>query len=81
MADDDLVAVRTFGTQIEADLARGALEAAGIESAISADDAGGTRPHLWVGGGVRLLVREEDAERAAEILKTPATRDGEVEAE
>jgi hypothetical protein len=75
MADDDLVAVRTFMNHIEADLAQSALEAAGIESAISADDAGGTRPHLWVGAGVRLLVRRADAERAGEILKTPATTD------
>ena len=73
MAEDDLVAVRTFLNHIEADLAKGALEAAGIESAISADDAGGTRPHLWVGAGVRLLVRREDVERAVEILETAAT--------
>jgi hypothetical protein len=69
---DDLVAVRTFMNHIEADLAQGALEAAGIDCVISADDAGGTRPHLWVGAGVRLMVREEDAQRAAEILNTPA---------
>jgi hypothetical protein len=81
MADDDLVSVRTFMNHIEADLARSALEAPGIESAISADDAGGTaksrigRPHLWIGAGVRLLVRRADAERADEILKTPATTD------
>ena len=73
MAADDLVAVRTFMNHIEADLAQSALEAAGIESAISADDAGGTRPHLWVGAGVRLLVRQADVERAVEILETPAT--------
>ncbi|HET9267051.1 MAG TPA: DUF2007 domain-containing protein [Vicinamibacterales bacterium] len=73
MAEDDLVTVRTFLNHIEADLAKGALEAAGIESAISADDAGGTRPHLWVGTGVRLLVRQEDVERAVEILESPAT--------
>jgi len=73
MAADDLVAVRTFMNHIEADLAQGALEAAGIESVISADDAGGTRPHLWVGAGVRLLVRKADVEPAVEILGTPAT--------
>ena len=73
MAEDDLVAVRTFLNHIEADLAKGALEAAGIESAISADDAGGTRPRLWVGAGLRLLVRQEDVEGAVEILETPAT--------
>ena len=73
MAEDELVAVRTFMNHIDADLAKGALEAAGIDSAISADDAGGTRPHLWVGAGVRLLVRQADVERAVEILETPAT--------
>jgi hypothetical protein len=73
MAEDELVAVRTFINHIDADLAKGALEAAGFDSAISADDAGGTRPHLWVGAGVRLLVRQADVERAVEILETPAT--------
>jgi hypothetical protein len=67
MTDAALVVVGTFLNQIEADMARGALEAADIESMISADDAGGLRPHLWM-GGVRLLVRAEDAEQAAEIL-------------
>lgn len=67
MSDAQLVVVRTFLNQIDADIARGALEAAEIESMISADDAGGQRPHLWM-GGIRLLVRAEDAERAIEIL-------------
>jgi hypothetical protein len=67
MTDAALVVVGTFLNQIEADMARGALEAADIESMISADDAGGLRPHLWM-GGVRLLVRAEDAEQASEIL-------------
>ena len=67
MTDAALVVVGTFLNQIEADMARGALEAADIESMISADDAGGLRPHLWM-GGVRLLVRAEDAEQATEIL-------------
>ena len=58
MADDELVVVGTFLNQIEADIAQGALEAANIESMVSADDA----------GGVRLLVRAEDAEEATRIL-------------
>ncbi len=68
---DDLVVLRTFLNHIEADLAESALEAAGIHCAISADDAGGMRPSLWVGGGVRLLVRQEDVARASEILQEP----------
>jgi hypothetical protein len=67
MADEELVVVGTFLNQIEADIAQGALEAANIESMISADDAGGVRPHLWM-SGVRLLVRAEDAEEATRIL-------------
>ena len=68
MNESELVVVGTFLTQIEADLAQGALESADIESMISADDAGGQRPHMWM-GGIRLLVRAEDAEQATEILK------------
>ena len=56
MSHTELVVVGTFLNQIEAEMAKGALEAAEIESMISADDAGGLRPHLWM-GGVRLLVR------------------------
>ena len=65
--DGGLVVIRTFLNKIDAELAHGALEAAHIESMIQADDAGGTRPGLWM-GGVRLLVRAEDAERANEAL-------------
>ena len=67
MTDSDLVVVSTFLNEIDAEIARSALEAAEIESMVSADDAGGVRPHLWM-GGVRLLVRAEDAEKASEIL-------------
>jgi hypothetical protein len=67
MSDTELVVVGTFLNQIEAEMARGALEAAEIESMVSADDAGGLRPHLWM-GGVRLLVRAEDVEQAEKIL-------------
>jgi Putative prokaryotic signal transducing protein len=67
LLDTELVVVSTFLNHIDAELAQSALEAAEIESMVSADDAGGVRPHLWM-GGVRLLVRAEDAEKASEIL-------------
>ena len=70
MSDRNLVVVRTFGNRFEADLAKSALDAADLESLIRADDAGGTRPGMWAGNGVDLLVRAEDEERAAEILST-----------
>jgi hypothetical protein len=69
MSDSELVIVRTFHDRIEADLAQSALEAAGIESMIRGDDAGGTQPGLWASEGVDVLVREEDATAAREILE------------
>ena len=73
MPSYELVVLRTFGNHIEADLARSALEAAGIESMVRADDAGGTRPSLWVGSGVQLMVRAEDEQWAAEVLSGSAS--------
>jgi hypothetical protein len=67
MNDAELVVVATFLNRIDAELAQGALEAADIKAIVSADDAGGLRPGLWL-GGVRLLVRAEDAEEAGAIL-------------
>ena len=72
MTDSELVVVRTFGTHIEADLAKSALDAAGIEVFVRADDAGGERPHLWTSQGVEVVVRAEDAAEAREILDVTA---------
>lgn len=55
-------------------MAKSALEAAGIDSMIQADAAGGMRPHLaWAGGGFKVLVREEDTTAAHDVLEPPAT--------
>jgi hypothetical protein len=67
--DDALRVIRTFVNNFDAEIARSALEAAGIDAMIRSDDCGGTRPHLWM-GGVELLVREEDAAQADEVLGT-----------
>ena len=69
MTDAQLVVVGTYLNKIDAEIARGALEAADIESVVSADDAGGLRPTLWM-SGVRLLVRSKDAEQAHKILSS-----------
>ena len=62
-----MVVIRTFLNHLDADLAKSALEAAGITSMIRADDCGGVRPHLWM-GGVELLVDEMDQAQAEEVL-------------
>jgi len=68
---NELRVIRTFVNNFDAELARTALEAAGIDSMIRADDCGGVRPHLWM-GGIELLVRDEDTARAEEVLGTEA---------
>jgi len=73
MRDAELVVVDSFSSQPEADMARSALESAGIDAIIQADTAGGMRPHLaWSGGGFQVLVREEDAADARQVIEPPA---------
>ena len=69
MQDAKLVVVQSCATQIEAELAKGALESAGIQAMIQADTAGRMREHLaWSGAGFKILVREEDATVARDVL-------------
>jgi hypothetical protein len=73
MEHANLVVVRAYGDRLEAELARGSLEASGIPAMIQGDTAGGMREHLaWSGAGFKILVREEDATAAREVLTTPA---------
>ena len=62
-----MVVIRTFLNNVDAELAKSALEAADINAVIRADDCGGVRPHLWM-GGVELLVEEADKAQAEEVL-------------
>ena len=66
MTGRPLVTVGAFPSRGDAELAQGALAAAGIPSVVEADDAGGAYPFLT--GGARLLVAEADAEDAAAVL-------------
>jgi len=69
MHESKLVVVQSCNNQIEAELAKGALESAGIDAMIQADTAGRMREHLaWSGAGFKILVREEDAPAARKIL-------------
>jgi hypothetical protein len=73
MGDSELVVVHAFGNRQEADLATGALAAAGIEAIVQADSGGGMQPSIaWAGVGVQVIVRAEDAEAARAILEVPA---------
>ena len=62
-----LIEIRSFATRSEAEVAQGALAAAGIESFVSSDDAGGAYP-FPLPGSASLLVEEAHAAAAEEIL-------------
>ena len=75
MIGANLVVVEAFSSGAEAELAKGALTAAGIEAMVQSDSVGGMRPHVaWASGGYKLLVREEDAAAAREVLE-PGSQD------
>jgi len=72
MNPPEFVVFRTFLNHFDADMAKMALEACGIECFIRSDDCGGMRPHFWM-SGVELLLHVDDAARAEEVLGNEAT--------
>jgi hypothetical protein len=65
MTADELIAVETFRSTADAEIAQGVLDEVGIESMIRSDNAGGMYPAI---DAAVLLVRAEDAERAQDAL-------------
>lgn len=69
----DLVEAGRFGSVFEARTACAVLESAGIDATLVTDNAGGALPSLsQLSGGVRILVRAEDAAEATGILTSDA---------
>ena len=66
MKTSELVSVSTFRSTTDAQIAKGILDEAGIESLIRSDNAGGMYPAM---DGANLLVRAEDVARASEALR------------
>jgi Putative prokaryotic signal transducing protein len=71
MKSPELITLSTFRSTADAQIAKGILDDAGIESMIRSDNAGGMYPAM---AGADLLVRAEDAERATERLKSATLR-------
>ncbi|HEV3060955.1 MAG TPA: DUF2007 domain-containing protein [Vicinamibacterales bacterium] len=67
--------VRSCAWLPEAQFLKSVLDAAGIDAMIPNEQTLGIQPLYGTAlGGVRLLVRPEDFERAAEVLDSPAVR-------
>jgi hypothetical protein len=64
----DVIILRTFANELEAELARTVLEANGIPALVLRNDAGGMYPSLTFVHGVRLVVHRDDAREAIAIL-------------
>ena len=69
---DDIIVLREYVNELDAQLASTILEANGIPSQVLADTAGGAYPSMALVYPVRVLVGAEDAALAAELLDTPA---------
>lgn len=82
---DTPTTIATYTTTYEAEIAKSHLEESGIDAFISKDDAGGMDPQLQLTQGVRLLVRQHEADEALYILKEmdalPARKEGNPAAE
>jgi len=65
MTASDLVVVSRFRSTADAEIGKGILDEAEIESMIRSDNAGGMYPAL---AGSELLVRAEDLDAANEAL-------------
>lgn len=73
MANQDKLVVVFAGNPVDANMAKNALEAARIESMIKDELMGTIAPFQTSPGGAgaaKVLVHEEDAERARSILRT-----------
>lgn len=66
---DGMTRVATYGSELEAEMALGRLQALGIEGCLEMDNCGGQRPHMDVANGVCILVYPEDAAHAKAVLE------------
>jgi hypothetical protein len=68
MKQPGMVTILTTTTRNEAEVVAALLEASEIFNVIDADDAGQTNPELDLTQFVRVLVREEEADKARQLL-------------
>ena len=70
MAADFVEVYRGGGGQFRAEMLRSLLSGSGIESVVTGGASSGLATNIGASGEFALVVRREDAERAAEILQT-----------
>jgi hypothetical protein len=68
--EEKQVVVGEYENEIDAEIAKGHLEASGIPASIIKDDGGGMLPSLQNTEGVQLVVDETQSEKAKKILQS-----------
>ena len=63
------IILKTFINRYAAEIAKGLLDEKGIVNMISDEDVGGFRPGMIIGETIKLIVNEEDLEKAKEAIK------------
>lgn len=65
---DEYVVVKTFGSEMDALVAKAHLESKGIKAVIIKDDVGGMQPNFQTTSGVSLAVSIQDKQKAKKLL-------------
>lgn len=73
----ETMTLRRFPTELEAEMARGCLEAHGVRAIVSHEDEGSIGPIFNLQKGVRLLVFRTDEVEANRILSEQISHDDE----
>jgi hypothetical protein len=63
------IVLKTFINRYAAEIAKGLLDEKGIINMISDEDVGGFRPGMIIGETIKLIVNEEDLEKAKEAIQ------------
>jgi len=66
---DDLVTIKSFSSEIQAEVIANKLRAYGIEPFISKDDCGGVDPMMHIASGVHLMVQQKDTQNAISLIE------------
>lgn len=75
----EIVEIGRFSSEFEAQLALAHLASEGITARMVTDDGGGALPNLsMLTGGVRLIVRSEDAQAASNALEILGDDEGQA---
>ena len=69
-SDAQTTIIARFGYRHEGELAKGYLDDAGIDAMLLVDDAAGVEAGMAFVNKARLVVRNEDAERARDVLRS-----------